>query len=86
MALVELPDATKSFGAVRVIDHISLTMLPGEFVAFVGPSGSGKSTPLRMIAGLETVSGGSVHFDGIDVTGAEPAERGIAMVFQSCAL
>ena len=86
MASVELGRITKSFGAVKVIEQIDLTVEKGEFVCFVGPSGSGKSTLLRMIAGLETVSGGDVLIDGQDVTFAEPSDRGIAMVFQSYAL
>jgi ABC-type sugar transport system ATPase subunit len=86
MASVELRQVTKSFGAVKVIEQIDLTVEKGEFVCFVGPSGSGKSTLLRMIAGLETVTGGDVLIDGKDVTFAEPSDRGIAMVFQSYAL
>ena len=86
MAAVELRDVKKSFGAVSVIERVSLTIEKGEFVVFVGPSGSGKSTLLRMIAGLESVTEGDILIDGQDVTFAEPAERGIAMVFQSYAL
>ncbi len=86
MAEVELRDVRKSFGAVGVIEGVNLTIGNGEFVVFVGPSGSGKSTLLRMIAGLETASGGHILIGGKDVTYAEPAERGIAMVFQSYAL
>jgi len=85
VAEVELRDVRKSFGAVQVIDGVNLTIGDGAFVVFVGPSGSGKSTLLRMIAGLETASGGKIMIDGHDVTYAEPAERGIAMVFQSYA-
>ena len=86
MAEVELRDVRKSFGPVRVIEGVNLTIGDGEFVVFVGPSGSGKSTLLRMIAGLETATGGQILIDGKDVTYAEPADRGIAMVFQSYAL
>ena len=86
MADVVLKDVRKSFGGVGVIEGINLTIAKGEFVVFVGPSGSGKSTLLRMIAGLETATGGAILIDGKDVTFAEPAERGIAMVFQSYAL
>jgi len=86
VATVELKDVSKSFGPVRVIDSVDLRIDNGEFVVFVGASGSGKSTLLRMIAGLEQVSGGDILIDGQDVTFAEPAERGIAMVFQSYAL
>ncbi len=86
MATVELRNVSKSFGSVKVIESVDLTIGNGEFVVFVGASGSGKSTLLRMIAGLEQVSGGDILIDGKDVTFAEPAERGIAMVFQSYAL
>jgi ABC-type sugar transport system ATPase subunit len=83
---VELRGVTKSFGSVEVIKGVDLTIEKGEFVVFVGASGSGKSTLLRMVAGLETVSSGDVLIEGRDVTFDEPAERGIAMVFQSYAL
>ncbi|MDB5537767.1 MAG: Lactose transport ATP-binding protein lacK [Devosia sp.] len=86
MAEVELNNVSKSFGPVSVIEGADLTIEKGEFVVFVGASGSGKSTLLRMIAGLETVSGGEIRIDGKDVTFDEPADRGIAMVFQSYAL
>jgi ABC-type sugar transport system ATPase subunit len=86
VAAVELRNVSKAFGAVGVIKGVDLTIERGEFVVFVGASGSGKSTLLRMIAGLETVSGGDILIDGRDVTFDEPAERGIAMVFQSYAL
>ncbi len=86
MAAVDLHSVAKSFGDVDVIGGFDLSIEQGEFVAFVGPSGSGKSTMLRMIAGLETVSGGRIMIDGADVTYAPPADRGIAMVFQSYAL
>ena len=86
VAAVELKSVSKSFGTVSVIKGVDLTIAKGEFVVFVGASGSGKSTLLRMIAGLESVSAGDIRIDGRDVTFDEPAERGIAMVFQSYAL
>ena len=86
MAAVELQQIKKAFGNLEIIDGVDLTINEGEFVVFVGPSGSGKSTLLRMIAGLEDVSDGDILIDGEDMTFAEPAERGIAMVFQSYAL
>ncbi|MGP1397665.1 MAG: ABC transporter ATP-binding protein [Inquilinaceae bacterium] len=86
MAVTELRHVSKTFGAVRVIEPLDLTVDSGEFMVVVGPSGCGKSTLLRMIAGLETVSGGTIHIDGVDVTGKEPADRGVAMVFQTYAL
>jgi multiple sugar transport system ATP-binding protein len=86
VATVELSGVTKAFGAVGVLDAIDLTIADGEFVVFVGPSGCGKSTLLRLIAGLEAPSAGKIAIGGEVVNGLEPAERGIAMVFQSYAL
>jgi ABC-type sugar transport system ATPase subunit len=86
MASVTLKHVKKSFGAQRVIEDASLDIAAGEFVVFVGPSGCGKSTLLRMIAGLETVSDGSIVIGNRDVTELSSGERGCAMVFQSYAL
>jgi lactose/L-arabinose transport system ATP-binding protein len=86
MATVTLRNVVKRFGTVEVIHGADLDIQAGEFVVFVGPSGCGKSTLLRMIAGLEDISGGEVLIDGQVVNDAEPADRGIAMVFQSYAL
>jgi ABC-type sugar transport system ATPase subunit len=86
MAQLSLSDLRKSFGAVEVIRGLNLEIADGEFVVFVGPSGCGKSTTLRMIAGLEDASAGVIALDGRDVTRTRPADRGIAMVFQSYAL
>jgi multiple sugar transport system ATP-binding protein len=86
MGKIILRQVNKSFGATQVIPGIDLTIEDGEFVVFVGPSGCGKSTLLRLIAGLEDTTGGAIEIDGRDVTGAAPARRGLAMVFQSYAL
>ena len=86
MAQLQLSDLRKSFGQTDVIRGLNLDIADGEFVVFVGPSGCGKSTTLRMIAGLEDASAGAILLDGADVTRARPADRGIAMVFQSYAL
>jgi lactose/L-arabinose transport system ATP-binding protein len=86
MADVALERITKSFGPVDIIKGVDLDIASHEFVVMVGPSGCGKSTLLRIIAGLEDASGGTIRIDGRDVTGAEPVDRGIAMVFQSYAL
>lgn len=83
---LRLQNVSKSFGTVNVIPDISLDIEEGEFVVFVGPSGCGKSTTLRMIAGLEKVSGGQIFIGGKDVTWERPKSRDIAMVFQSYAL
>ena len=81
MSTLTLENVTKSFGKTEVLSDISLAVQDGEFVVFVGPSGCGKSTLLRIIAGLEEQSGGRVLIGGDDVTGKEPIDRGIAMVF-----
>jgi lactose/L-arabinose transport system ATP-binding protein len=86
MADVALERVTKSFGGLEIIKGVDLDIASHEFVVMVGPSGCGKSTLLRIIAGLEDVSGGTIRIDGRDVTGLEPVDRGIAMVFQSYAL
>ncbi|MBS3648508.1 sn-glycerol-3-phosphate ABC transporter ATP-binding protein UgpC [Pseudaminobacter sp. 19-2017] len=86
MAGLSLQGVKKRFGHTEVITGVDLSIADGEFVVFVGPSGCGKSTLLRMIAGLETVSDGRIEIGGRDVTNADPAKRGIAMVFQTYAL
>jgi len=86
MAYLELKGVEKFFGENRAIKGIDLAIEKGEFVVFVGPSGCGKSTLLRMIAGLETVDGGSVHLDGRDITQLPSSKRDLAMVFQTYAL
>jgi lactose/L-arabinose transport system ATP-binding protein len=86
MADVALERVTKSFGAMQIIKGVDLAIASHEFAVMVGPSGCGKSTLLRIIAGLEDVSDGTIRIEGRDVTGLEPIDRGIAMVFQSYAL
>jgi lactose/L-arabinose transport system ATP-binding protein len=86
MAELQLRGIHKSFGAVPVIHNVNLDVADGEFVVFVGPSGCGKSTLLRTISGLEEPTAGQVFIGGEDVTDYDPAERGVAMVFQSYAL
>src|SRR4051794_34411473 len=86
MARVELQHVSKSFGSTEVVHDVSLSIDEGEFAVFVGPSGCGKSTLLRMIAGLEETSEGDVLIGDRKVTDEEPADRGVAMVFQSYAL
>ncbi|MFK7761796.1 MAG: ABC transporter ATP-binding protein [Roseobacter sp.] len=86
MTGVTLDKAIKRYGETQVIHGIDLTIDDGEFCVFVGPSGCGKSTLLRMIAGLEETSDGQIHIGARDVTKMDPAERGVAMVFQTYAL
>ena len=86
MAQVGIRNVAKSFGAVMVLKGISLDVKDGEFVVLVGPSGCGKSTLLRTIAGLEPISAGMIRIGEKVVNNLPPAERDIAMVFQSYAL
>ena len=87
MASLLLEDVGKTYGGtVEVLKHINLDIEQGELIVFVGPSGCGKSTLLRMIAGLEQISSGDLTIDGVRVNDMPPAQRGIAMVFQSYAL
>jgi multiple sugar transport system ATP-binding protein len=86
MASIVLEGVSKRFGAVDVIRDLSLEVRAGEFMVLVGPSGCGKSTLLRMIAGLESVSAGTIRIDGRPVERLAPGARGVAMVFQSYAL
>jgi len=83
---VQIRDVRKSFGAVSIIQGVSVDIEDGEFVVLVGPSGCGKSTLLRMVAGLETITAGEIAIDGRVVNRLEPKERDIAMVFQNYAL
>ena len=86
MAHVQLVKVQKAFGDIQILRDIDLEIRDGEFMVFVGPSGSGKSTLLRTIAGLEDITGGTLSIGGKVVNDVPPAERGIAMVFQSYAL
>ncbi|MGX5848474.1 ABC transporter ATP-binding protein [Mesorhizobium sp. PL10] len=86
MAAVTLTNVIKRFGVYEIIHGANIDIADGEFVVFVGPSGCGKSTLLRMIAGLEDISGGEIAIGGKVMNDVEPADRGIAMVFQSYAL
>ncbi|QGZ58309.1 ABC transporter ATP-binding protein [Paraburkholderia acidiphila] len=86
MGRVQLHNVRKQYDHHEVIGNLSLDIADGEFVVFVGPSGCGKSTLMRMIAGLEDISGGELTIDGALMNDVPPAKRGIAMVFQSYAL
>ena len=90
MARVDLESVTKVYddarGTERAVDDLDMVIEDGEFVVIVGPSGCGKTTTLRMIAGLETVTRGAIRFDGTEVQHLAPAERDVAMAFQSYAL
>jgi alpha-glucoside transport system ATP-binding protein len=86
MAELKLTNVEKAYGEVKVLSNINLDIKTGELIVFVGPSGCGKSTLLRMIAGLERITGGDFTIDGERMNDVPPAQRGIAMVFQSYAL
>ena len=86
MSSLTLRGIRKSFSGTPVLHGIDLEVRDGEFVVFVGPSGCGKSTLLRCIAGLEDISSGELQIDGKPMNDVPPAERGLAMVFQSYAL
>ncbi|MEM9224623.1 MAG: sn-glycerol-3-phosphate ABC transporter ATP-binding protein UgpC [Pseudomonadota bacterium] len=86
MAGLELSDIRKQYADISVIHGVDLSIPDGAFTVFVGPSGCGKSTLLRMVAGLEEISSGTMTIGGRVVNEVEPAERGVAMVFQTYAL
>ena len=83
---LRLTGVEKAYGDIKVLHDIQLEIQSREFVVFVGPSGCGKSTLLRSIAGLESITEGHIRIGSRDVTYLEPADRGVAMVFQSYAL
>jgi multiple sugar transport system ATP-binding protein len=86
MATVEFRNLVKRYGDLEVVHAINLKIADGEFIVLVGPSGCGKSTTLRMLAGLEDISGGEILIEGRVVNEIEPRDRDIAMVFQDYAL
>ena len=87
MATVKLTNVKKVYGKdVVAVDDFNLEIADKEFIVFVGPSGCGKSTTLRMIAGLEEISDGTIEIDGVVVNDLQPRDRNIAMVFQNYAL
>lgn len=86
MASVELIDVAKRYGKQTVLQPLDLTIPDGSFTVLVGPSGCGKSTLLRLLAGLETLSGGTILMNQRPVNDLDPADRDVAMVFQSYAL
>jgi putative spermidine/putrescine transport system ATP-binding protein len=85
-AAVEFRDVARTFGTVRAVDRVSLSIETGEFFAMLGPSGSGKTTCLRLIAGFDLPDSGHVLLDGQDVSDVPPYERSVNTVFQDYAL
>ena len=83
---LEIANLRKTYGATTVVHHFEIAVERGEFITFLGPSGCGKTTNLRMIAGFETPSAGTIRINGKDVTHLAPNQRDIGMVFQSYAL
>ncbi|HEY4351665.1 MAG TPA: ABC transporter ATP-binding protein, partial [Paraburkholderia sp.] len=86
MAAVQLSGIYKRYGDTQVVHGIDLNIDDGEFVVLVGPSGCGKSTLMRMVAGLEEISGGDLTIGGTRANSLAPQQRNISMVFQSYAL
>ena len=86
MAGIRLKNLTKRWGSFVGVDNFNLEIADQEFLVLLGPSGCGKTTTMRMIAGLEEITGGEVQIDGRVVNGLEPKDRDIAMVFQSYGL
>lgn len=83
---VDVSGVNVFYGSNHVLKDVDLSIRPGEFFAFLGPSGCGKTTLLRLIAGFNRATGGKIHIDGSDITGLQPWERNVGMVFQSYAL
>ena len=86
MSQISVQNVSKAWGATWAVDDVSFEAAAASLLVLLGPSGCGKSTTLRLIAGREQVTGGRILLGGIDVTGLPPAQRRIAMVFQSYAL
>ncbi len=86
MSTIEMHDLVKTYGAERVVDGVDLEIADGQFVVLLGPSGCGKTTTLRMVAGLEQITGGDLRFDGRRMNDEPPDRRGVGMVFQHYAL
>ena len=86
MSEVVFDHVTKQFGSVLAVDDFSLEVLDDEFMVLLGPSGCGKTTALRMVAGLETITSGSIRIGDREVNDVEAKDRNVSMVFQSYAL
>lgn len=83
---ISFVDVTRTYGAVRALDGLSLDIAPGELIALLGPSGCGKTTALRMLAGFDQPTSGQILVDGVDASGLPANRRGMGMVFQAYSL
>ena len=83
---LRLDGMSRAFGTVNALQEVTLNVRRGEFIALLGPSGCGKSTALNCLAGLLTLSSGSIWLDKNRIDGLKPEERGFGMVFQNYAL
>ena len=86
MTYLKLSDVSKQFADTYAVNRFNLDIDKGEFVSFLGPSGCGKTTTLRMVAGFESPTSGSIMLDGVDITDKAPNQRNMGMIFQSYAL
>src|SRR4051794_22544687 len=86
MAFLDLSNVRKSFAQSTAVENFNLEVERGEFISFLGPSGCGKTTTLRMVAGFETPTAGTIKINGVDITNTPPNQRQVGMVFQSYAL
>ncbi len=86
MTFLAIESVQKRFAQTTAVEHFQLEVARGEFVSFLGPSGCGKTTTLRMVAGFEMPSSGTIRINGVDVTHKRPNQRNVGMVFQSYAL
>src|SRR5262249_23614195 len=86
MTFLEIHDVQKRFAHGIAVEHFHLDVERGEFISLLGPSGCGKTTTLRMIAGFETPSTGTISIAGVDITRRPPNQRNVGMVFQAYAL
>ena len=88
MSYLEIKNLQKKYtkDGPLVVNNMNLSIEKGEFIVFLGPSGCGKTTTIRMISGLEDISGGEILIDGEDVIGKKPKDRGVSMIFQSYAI
>src|SRR3989441_2881108 len=86
MSFLEIENLQKRFARTTAVEQVQLEVTRGEFVSFLGPSGCGKTTTLRMIAGFELPTAGSISIDSVDITHSPPNRRNVGMVFQSYAL